>query len=76
MRILEARCSTIYKQHQALLQKRGKLRSKVADWEASNLVQMGGHSSLILKFDIDTSIINTTLFLRMFLRLDERLRAD
>ena len=27
-------------------------------------------------FDIGTNIINTTLFLRMFLRLDERLRAD
>ena len=40
------------------------------------MVQMGGPIQLISKFDIDSNIINATLFLRMFLRLDERLRAD
>ena len=51
------------------------LRSKVADWETPNLLQMGGPIWLILKFDIDTNIINTTLFLRMFLRRDEAILA-
>ena len=46
-----------------------------ADWESPNLLQMGGHILLRLKSGIDTNIINTTLFLRMFLRRDEAILA-
>ena len=46
-----------------------------ADWESPNLLQMGGPILFILKFDIDINIINTTLFLRMFLRRDEAILA-